>query len=61
MGVDVMRVGPRSAGTLDAIAALDAIHARAARAGAVTPPAGIGRCNGYYYGRSGIELLETAA
>jgi collagenase-like PrtC family protease len=60
MGVEVMRVNPQSAGTLDAIAALDAIRAGGVP-GAVTPPAGMGRCNGYYYGRSGIELLETAA
>ena len=60
MGVDVLRVNPQSAGTHEAIAALDDIrHGRAARA--VAPPAGIGRCNGYYHGRSGIELLEATA
>lgn len=60
MGVDVLRVNPQSAGTHEAIAALDDIrHGRPARA--VTPPAGIGRCNGYYHGRSGIELMEATA
>lgn len=60
MGVDVLRVNPQSAGTHEAIAALDDIrHGRVARA--VTPPAGIGRCNGYYHGRSGIELMEATA
>ncbi|KNY10745.1 protease [Achromobacter piechaudii] len=60
MGVDVLRVNPQSAGTHEAIAALDDIrNGRVARA--VTPPAGIGRCNGYYHGRSGIELMEATA
>lgn len=60
MGVEVLRVNPQSTGTLEAIAALDAIRAGGAPA-AVAPPAGIGRCNGYYHGRSGIELLEATA
>lgn len=60
MGVDVLRVSPQSAGTLDAVAALDATR-RGGTPAAVAPPAGIGRCNGYYHGRSGIELLEATA
>lgn len=60
MGVEVLRVNPQSAGTLDAIAALDAIRA-GQTPGVVNPPAGLGRCNGYYHGRSGIELLEAVA
>ena len=60
MGVDVLRVSPQSSGTLDAVAALDAIRDGGAPM-AVSPPAGVGRCNGYYHGRSGIELLEATA
>ncbi len=60
MGVDVLRVNPQSAGTHEAIAALDAIR-HGQPAGTVLPPAGMGRCNGYYHGRSGIELLEATA
>ncbi len=60
MGVDVLRVSPQSAGTLDAVAALDATRC-GGKPAAVAPPAGIGRCNGYYHGRAGIELLEAAA
>lgn len=60
MGVEVLRVNPQSSGTVDAIAALDAIRT-GATPGVVAPPEGIGRCNGYYYGRSGIELMETLA
>lgn len=57
MGADVLRVSPQSAGTLEAIAALDA--ARGDRAPeAVQPPAGIGRCNGYFHGKSGIAWQE---
>lgn len=60
MGVDVLRVSPQSAGTLEAVAALDATRG-GGEPMPVAPPAGIGRCNGYYHGRSGIELLEAAA
>lgn len=60
MGVDVLRVSPQSSGTLDAVAALDAIRDGGAPM-PVSPPAGVGRCNGYYHGRSGIELLEATA
>jgi len=34
---------------------------RGARPDAVSPPAGIGRCNGYYYGQAGIALQEATA
>lgn len=60
MGVDVLRVSPQSSGTLDAVEALDAIRDGGAPM-PVSPPAGVGRCNGYYHGRSGIELLEATA
>jgi len=60
MGIEVLRVSPQSAGTLEAIAALDATR-RGARPDAVSPPAGIGRCNGYYYGQAGIALQEATA
>lgn len=53
LGADVLRVSPQSAGTLEAIAALDA--ARVGRQPeTVAPPVGIGRCNGYFHGQSGI-------
>jgi len=59
MQVDVLRVSPHSQGTLDAIAALDDIrHGRQPRP--VSPPAGIGRCNGYWHGRAGIDLISTS-
>jgi collagenase-like PrtC family protease len=60
MGVEVLRVSPQSAGTLEAISALDATR-RGGKPAAVSPPAGIGRCNGYYYGQAGINLQEAAA
>ncbi|KAG1240932.1 hypothetical protein G6F68_017181 [Rhizopus microsporus] len=41
MGVDVLRVSPQSAGTLDAVAALDATR-RGGTPDAVAPPAGHG-------------------
>nr|WP_175140123.1 U32 family peptidase [Achromobacter pulmonis] len=57
MGAEVLRVSPQSSGTLAAIGALDA--ARGGRAqGTVSPPAGIGRCNGYFHGQSGIAWQE---
>jgi len=60
LGVEVLRVSPQSSGTLEAVAALDAVR-RNVPAAAVEPPAGMGRCNGYYYGKSGIEMLEAVA
>ncbi|MNW14496.1 hypothetical protein D3C71_2127300 [compost metagenome] len=60
MGVEVLRVSPQSTGTLEAISALDATR-RGGKPAAVLPPAGIGRCNGYYYGQAGINLQEAAA
>ena len=60
MGVDVLRVSPQSAGTLEAIAALDAMR-HGVKPEPVSPPAGIGRCNGYYYGKAGIGLEEAVA
>ncbi|EHK64252.1 putative protease [Achromobacter arsenitoxydans SY8] len=60
MGVEVLRISPQSTGTLEAIAALD-VTRRGGRPDAVLPPAGIGRCNGYYYGKAGIALQEAIA
>jgi collagenase-like PrtC family protease len=59
LGVQVLRVSPQSTGTLEAIAALDAMRL-GLPAATVRPPEGIGRCNGYWHGQSGIEWLETA-
>lgn len=60
LGAEVLRVSPQSTGTLEAIAALDATR-RGGKPAAVAPPAGISRCNGYFYGRPGIDLKEEAA
>ncbi len=57
MGAEVLRVSPQSSGTLAAIGALDAVRGGRAQ-GAVSPPAGIGRCNGYFHGQSGIAWQE---
>jgi len=58
MGVDVLRVSPHSQNTWDAIAALD--DARHGRGGTpVAPPDGIGRCNGYWHGRAGIDYVDA--
>ncbi|MEF9412926.1 U32 family peptidase [Ralstonia sp. SM1864_UCD524_TZ4] len=59
LGVKVLRVSPQSTGTLEAVAALDALR-RGLPAVAVHPPEGIGRCNGYWHGQAGIEWLETS-
>lgn len=59
LGVKVLRVSPQSTGTLEAVAALDALR-RGLPAVEVHPPEGIGRCNGYWHGQSGIEWLETS-
>lgn len=58
LGVEVMRVSPQSSGTFEAVEALDRLR-RGLPADAVAPPEGIGRCNGYWYGRPGIEWLEA--
>ena len=60
MGVEVLRVSPQSAGTLEAIAALDAMRRGLAPMEA-QPPAGMARCNGYFHGKPGIDLLEAVA
>lgn len=57
MGAEVLRVSPQSSGTLAAIGALDAVRGGRAQ-GTVSPPAGIGRCNGYFHGQSGIAWQE---
>ena len=51
MGARVLRVSPQSTGTQAAIAALDATR-HGAPAAEVAPPAGMERCNGYYYGHA---------
>ncbi|QDQ88539.1 U32 family peptidase [Alcaligenaceae bacterium SJ-26] len=65
MGVSVLRVSPQSRGTFEAVAALDAMRrgstpAQALAAG-IPLPEGMERCNGYWYGRAGIEWVEPAA
>ena len=60
MGARVLRVSPQSSGTQAAIAALDATR-HGAPAAEVAPPAGMERCNGYYYGHAGIDLLREPA
>ncbi|MBV1777343.1 U32 family peptidase [Burkholderiaceae bacterium DAT-1] len=59
MDVDVLRVSPHSSGTLEAIAALDAIRYQRA-ASKVSPPSGINRCDGYWHGTPGIQLHAHA-
>ena len=58
LGVKVLRVSPQSQGTLDAVAALDALRLGQSVQD-VQPPEGMGRCNGYWHGQSGIEWLEA--
>ncbi|HYG45466.1 MAG TPA: U32 family peptidase [Bordetella sp.] len=60
IGVDVLRVSPQSHNTLQAVIALDQIRQGQAHE-PVPPPGGIGRCNGYWHGRAGIDYLETPA
>lgn len=60
MGVGTLRVNPHSSGTLAAVAALDLLRA-GEWAPQVTPPAGMARCNGYWFGKPGIELRELPA
>ena len=60
MGARVLRVSPQSTGTQAAIAALDATR-HGAPAAEVAPPAGMERCNGYYHGHAGIDLLREPA
>lgn len=57
MGVDVLRISPLSQGTLEAINAIDKQRWRLPSE-AVEPPPGIGRCNGYWHGRAGIDWQE---
>ncbi|SOE49901.1 FIG139928: Putative protease [plant metagenome] len=53
MGVDALRISPHSQGTWDAVSVLS--EQRQGRAcGPVSPPAGIARCNGYWFGQPGI-------
>ncbi|WP_308417294.1 U32 family peptidase [Chitinimonas koreensis] len=59
LGVAVWRVSPQSQCTLEAVAALDRVR-RGEPAGTVSPPPGIGRCNGYWHGRAGIAWQEAA-
>ncbi|MBV7486996.1 U32 family peptidase [Bordetella sp. BOR01] len=59
MGVDVLRVSPQSQNTLQAVLALDQIR-QGQGYDPVSPPADIGRCNGYWHGRAGIDYLETS-
>lgn len=55
LGVHVLRVNPMSQGTLAAITALSTeCHPD------VPLPAGVGRCNGYWFNRPGMDWVETA-
>ena len=59
MGVDVLRVSPQSQRTLEVI---DWLHAQ--RQGQHLPdailPDGLPRCNGYWFGRAGLDWIEHA-
>jgi collagenase-like PrtC family protease len=57
MGVDVLRVSPQSKGTHEALASL-AQQRQGLAVAPVCPPAGIARCNGYWYGGAGIDWRE---
>jgi collagenase-like PrtC family protease len=59
MGVSALRVSPQSQGTFMAI---DALHAQRQGHSYIKPhlPADMPRCNGYWQGRAGIELLEES-
>lgn len=60
LGVAVLRVSPHSSGTLEALAALQALRSGTCHAD-VVPPAGLPRCNGYWHARPGIELIASRA
>jgi collagenase-like PrtC family protease len=59
LGVVVLRVSPHASGTLQAVAALDALR-KGASHGEVLTPTGIPRCDGYWHARPGIERAEHA-
>lgn len=62
LGVDVLRISPQSAGTMEVLAAFDAL-----RRGAVPAPGSLqavapgGACNGYWHGRAGMEQVPPAS
>jgi collagenase-like PrtC family protease len=58
LGIDILRVSPQSQGTLAAIADL-ATQRQGHSATAVNPPPGMPRCNGYWHGQAGIELVRS--
>lgn len=58
LGVNVLRVSPQSHGTHEALAALAAVR-EGQIAAPVPRPSGMGRCNGYWFGKPGIDWLET--
>lgn len=60
LGVNVLRVSPQSQGTHDALAALAAIR-DGQTAAPVPRPAGMGRCNGYWFGKPGIDWQGAEA
>lgn len=54
LGVDMLRVSPQSEGTLGVVAAL-----RKAIDGGATPPMGAAdTCNGFWFGKPGLERVE---
>ena len=61
MGVQVLRISPHSHGTFEALEKAKALrHTAVPIHPPISPPAGIPRCNGYWYAKPGIELLEPA-
>ena len=58
-GVDILRVSPLPAGTADLVCAMrQALDSGTVAETPVTP--GIVQCNGYWYGRAGLESLGRA-
>lgn len=55
LGVHVLRINPMSQGTLEAIAALST-----GKPTSQALPSGVGRCNGYWFDRPGMEWVEPA-
>lgn len=58
LGVDVLRLSPQSQGTFDAIAHIAALRQQTdAGIPALTLPAGMPVCNGYWYGKPGLQWI----
>jgi len=60
LGVDVLRISPQSRGTMEVLAAFDALRRGAVpAAGSLEPVAPDGACNGYWHGRPGMEGMPA--